>query len=172
MRFVASLLAALAMTLAASPAEAKWVGSWTASPHAPLGTTGPFAAGSYENVTISQILRLTEGGTRLRVKFSNRYGPAPLEIGAARIVAIDANNQEVAGTSRMLTFGGDAGAVIPRGAPFVSDPVDGSERAFNDLQRRADDLSALTCAPPAGARTSRAAARPTVSISKGINRVH
>ena len=132
MKITASLLAGAALALAASPAQAKWVASWTASPHAPLGTTGPFAAGSYENVTISQTLRLTEGGTRLRVKFSNRYGPAPLEIGAARIVAIDANNQEVAGTSRMLTFGGDTGAVIPRGAPFVSDPVDVT---LPDLQR-------------------------------------
>jgi len=55
----------------------------------------------------------------------------------------------------------------------VSDPVvSGQQRSFNDLQRRADDLSALVCAPPAGARTSRAAARPTVSIAKGIGRVH
>ena len=37
---------------------------------------------------------------------------------------IDENNREVAGTARMLTFGGEAGAVIPRGAPFVSDAVD------------------------------------------------
>ena len=32
-------------------------------------------------------------------------------------------NREVAGTSRTLTFGGEPGAVIPRGAPFVSDDV-------------------------------------------------
>jgi len=51
------------------------------------------------------------------------YGPAPLEIGAARIVQIDDQNREIAGTSRMLTFGGEAGATIPRGAPFVSDDV-------------------------------------------------
>jgi lysophospholipase L1-like esterase len=116
------LLAAGALTLAA-PVQAEWVASWTAAPHAPLGTEGPFAAASYDNVTISQILRVTEGGSRVRVKFSNRYGPAPLEIGAARIVQIDAENREIAGTARTLTFGGEAGAVIPRGAPFVSDAV-------------------------------------------------
>jgi lysophospholipase L1-like esterase len=117
-------IAAGAIALAlATPAQAEWVASWTAPPHAPLGTEGPFAAASYENVTISQILRVTEGGERVRVRFSNRYGPAPLEIGAARIVQIDDAGNEVAGTSRLLTFGGDAGAVIPRGAPFVSDEV-------------------------------------------------
>lgn len=119
---IASLLAASALALAA-PAQAEWVASWTASPHAPLGTEGWLAAASYENVTVSQILRITEGGGKVRVRFSNRYGPAPLEIGAARIVQIDDQNREVAGTSRMLTFGGEPGAVIPRGAPFVSDEV-------------------------------------------------
>ena len=124
MKFAASLMAGAAFALLAAPAQARWVASWTAAPHAPLGTQGPFAAASYENVTISQILRITEGGGKLRVKFSNRYGPGPLEIGAARIVQIDDTGNEVAGSSRMLTFGGEAGAVIPRGAPFVSDAVD------------------------------------------------
>jgi lysophospholipase L1-like esterase len=117
------LLAGAAVAFAATPAQAEWVASWAASPHAPLGTEGPFAAARYDNVTISQILRVTEGGTKLRVRFSNRYGPAPLQIGAARVVQIDDAGQEIAGTSRTLTFGGEPGAVIPRGAPFVSDDV-------------------------------------------------
>ena len=117
------LTAAAALALSASPAQAEWVASWTASPHAPIGTTGPFAAASYENVTVSQILRITEGGGKVRVRFSNRYGPAPLEIGAARIVQLDEQNREIAGTARTLAFGGEPGAVIPRGAPFVSDEV-------------------------------------------------
>lgn len=124
MKCAASLVTGAALALLAAPAEARWVASWTAAPHAPLGTQGPFAAASYDNVTLSQILRITEGGGKLRVKFSNRYGPAPLEIGAARIVQIDDAGNEIAGTSRVLTFGGEAGAVIPRGAPFVSDAVD------------------------------------------------
>src|SRR6187399_1793779 len=109
MKGSAVLAGAAALALAA-PAQAEWVASWTAAPHAPLGTEGPFAAASYDNVTLSQILRVTEGGRKLRVRFSNRYGPAPLEIGAARIVQIDSNNQEIAGTSRMLTFGGAGSA--------------------------------------------------------------
>lgn len=121
-RLVAMLAGAAALALA-TPAQAEWVASWTAAPHAPLGTEGPFAAASYDNVTVTQILRISEGGSRIRVKFSNRYGSAPLEIGAARIVQIDANSQEIAGTARTLTFGGEPGAVIPRGAPFVSDAV-------------------------------------------------
>ena len=116
-------LAGAAVALATTSAQAEWVATWTASPHAPLGTQGPFAAASYENVTLSQILRISEGGGQVRVKFSNRYGAEPLEIGAARLVQIDDSGQEVAGTSRMLTFGGEPGGVVPRGAPFVSDAV-------------------------------------------------
>jgi lysophospholipase L1-like esterase len=119
---MAGLIALGGMAFAA-PAQAEWVASWTASPHAPLSTEGPFAASSYDNVTLSQILRISEGGGKVRVKFSNRYGPAPLEIGAARVVQIDDDGKEIEGTSRNLTFGGEAGAVIPRGAPFVSDTV-------------------------------------------------
>jgi len=116
-------LMAVALVSLPGAASAKWVASWTAAPHAPLGTTGPFAAAAYDNVTLTQIVRITEGGDKVRVTFSNRYGPGPLAIGAARIFRIDDAGKEIAGASRTLTFSGDASAVIPRAAPFVSDPV-------------------------------------------------
>jgi lysophospholipase L1-like esterase len=126
------VLAAPLLALSATPAHAEWVASWSASPHAPLGTEGPFAAASYDNVTLSQILRVSEGGNQVRVRFTNRYGPGPLAIGAARIAQVDDAGAEIAGTSRMLTFGGEASTVIPRGAPFVSDAV---ELSVPDLSR-------------------------------------
>jgi len=104
-----------------APAQAEWVASWTAAPHAPL--SAPFASASFDNVTLSQILRVSEGGTRIRLRFSNRYGAVPLTIGAARVVRIDDKGSEISGTSRDVTFGGETGAVIPRGAPFVSDVI-------------------------------------------------
>jgi len=109
--------------LAAAPAPAAWVASWTAAPHAPIGTGGPFGAASYNNVTLAETLRVSEGGERVRVRFTNRYGPAPLAIGQARVVRLDDRGAEMPGTSRTLTFGGRPGAVIPRGAPFASDAV-------------------------------------------------
>jgi lysophospholipase L1-like esterase len=108
---------------AALPASAMWVASWVAPPHAPLGTEGPFAAAAYDNVTLSQVLRISEGGEKLRIRFSNRYGTGPLTIGAARVFRIDDAGSEIAGSSRTLTFGGAGEAVIPRGAPFATDVV-------------------------------------------------
>ena len=117
-------ISAAALALAAPlSAQDNWVASWTASPHAPLGSEGPFAAAEYEDVTISQVLRLSEGGDRLKVRFTNRYGDRPLVIGEARIVLLDEAGEEVTGTSRPLTFGGEDGAVIPRGAPFETDTI-------------------------------------------------
>jgi len=144
----AALAAGISALALAAPAEAKWVASWTASPHAPLSTEGPFAAASYDNATITQIIRLSEGGTSLRVRFSNRYGPHPLKIGEARIVQIDADGNEVPGSGRALTFGGEKSAVIPRGSPFVSDTV---AVALPDLARMKveiylpEDTGACTC---------------------------
>ena len=127
MKFIATLLAGGALALAAAPAQAEWVASWTAAPHAPLGTQGPFAASSYENVTLAQILRVTEGGSRLRVKFSNRYGPGPLAIGEARIVQIDEMNREISGTFRMEAvpayLANGNGQVVARPAPRSDAPA-------------------------------------------------
>ncbi len=69
---LAAMLAGAGALAIAAPAQAEWVASWTAAPHAPLGAEGPFAAASYDNVTISQVLRVSEGGKKLRVKFSKR----------------------------------------------------------------------------------------------------
>ncbi|MEO5707615.1 MAG: SGNH/GDSL hydrolase family protein [Alteraurantiacibacter sp.] len=128
MRHIMAALALATATISTAAAAQDegglWVASWTASPHAPLATEGPFAAASYDNVTISQVLRLSEGGDKLRLRFTNRYGAGPLAIGRARVFQIDEAGAEVPGTSRMLTFGGEAGAVIPRGSPFASDVVD------------------------------------------------
>lgn len=126
-------LGLLAAALFASPASAHWVASWTANPHAPLAFGGREAA-SYDNVTVSQIVRLSEGGPRLRVRFSNRYGDRPLAIGEARVVLLDAAGAEVPGSSRHLTFGGEAGATIPRGSPFASDVVELATRDFDKLK--------------------------------------
>jgi lysophospholipase L1-like esterase len=117
------LLAGAALALSSAQAEARWVATWTAAPHAPVGTTGPFAAAEYNNVTLSQIVRVSEGGNRLRVRFSNRYGPHPLKIGAARIYRIDDAGNEIPGSTKTLRFGGQDAAVIPVGAPFTTDAV-------------------------------------------------
>lgn len=64
------------------------------------------------DATLVQHVRLSCGGSRVRVRFTNEYGTTGLRIGAARV------------GEHVLTFGGDASVYVPAGAPVISDPVD------------------------------------------------
>jgi lysophospholipase L1-like esterase len=103
---------------APAPSPETWLGSWGASPAFPVGP-------ELSNATVRQVVRLSAGGPKVRIRFSNETGTAPLVIGAARIArpgsapgAIDP------ASSKALTFGGATSITIPPGAPAVSDPVD------------------------------------------------
>jgi len=114
----------LALGLAAAPAQAEWITSWSAAPVTPGPAMGPIpATPSFSNRTFRQTLRLSAGGTSLRVRLTNAFGTAPLEVGGARVALLDSEGREVAGTSRTLQFAGAPGATIARGAPLLSDPV-------------------------------------------------
>jgi lysophospholipase L1-like esterase len=121
---------AFALAFAASHAEAasaRWVGSWGASPAPPMaaGAYGGRIPGTptFNNQTIVQVVRLSAGGQRLRLRLTNEYGPKALEIGAARVALVDSSGAIVAGSDRPVTFSRLAGATIPAGAPLISDPV-------------------------------------------------
>jgi lysophospholipase L1-like esterase len=122
-RGIALTLVATALTIA-TPAEAKWITSWSAAPVNPIGALGPFpATPSYSNRTFRQTLRLSAGGSAFRVRIGNAYGAEPLEIGAARVAVLDDAGKEVAGSSRVVRFAGSGKAIVEKGALLVSDDV-------------------------------------------------
>jgi len=120
---------ACALALAAGHAQAageRWIGSWGASPAMPM----PAAANgripgtpSFNNQTVVQVVRLSAGGPRLRLRLSNEYGGKALAVGAARVALVGGDGLPVAGSDRAVTFGGAATATLPPGAPLISDPV-------------------------------------------------
>lgn len=118
-----------AMTLAASSAQTattRWIGSWGASPAPPMAAPANaprLGTPTFNNQTIAQIVRLSAGGRRLRLRLTNEYGAQPLAVGAARVALLNADGAVVAGSERSLTFSGTANATLPPGAPLVSDPV-------------------------------------------------
>jgi len=113
----------LPLLVSAVPAQADWITTWTAAPLPPNPGPGPSATPGWTNRTIRQTLRLSAGGTALRVRLTNAFGGAPLKVGAARIALLDDSGKEVPGSAHMLRFGGAGGVTIPRGAPMVSDAV-------------------------------------------------
>jgi lysophospholipase L1-like esterase len=115
----------LLLAPSAAAAQARWIGSWAASPAPPMPASSAAgaraAAPTFEDQTILQIVRLSAGGTRLRIRFTNEYGQKPLVIGAARVTLIREDGHPSG--AQAVTFSGRPGAVIPPGAPLVSDPI-------------------------------------------------
>jgi lysophospholipase L1-like esterase len=124
--FVATVIAANATALSAQRTEEPaWIASWAAAVSPPSPGGGPLpAAPRFEDQTLRQVVRLSAGGDQIRVRLTNEYGQTPLEIGAARIALADADGAIVPDTERVVTFSGATSAVIPPGAPLVSDAVD------------------------------------------------
>jgi lysophospholipase L1-like esterase len=107
--------------------DRRWIASWAASPQAadsPLQIAGQ---------TLRQVVRISLGGTRIRVRLSNAYGTTPLRIGAAHLAFHQRGAAIVTGTDRALTFDGASGVTIPPGALVVSDPLPLAVSAASDL---------------------------------------
>ncbi|HTE42033.1 MAG TPA: SGNH/GDSL hydrolase family protein [Steroidobacteraceae bacterium] len=99
--------------------EENWVGTWGTSQVTTIATGQAF-----NNQTLRLIVHPSLGGDRVRIRISNTFGTKPLSIGAASIALQESGASVVAGSSRPLTFGGRATAIIPPAALLVSDPID------------------------------------------------
>ncbi|UYY78230.1 SGNH/GDSL hydrolase family protein [Sphingomonas sp. R1] len=114
--------------LAAATAQAttgdRWTTAWWTSQLALEGQNA-LPAADLTDATLRQIVRLQGPASRLRVRFSNRFGTAPLRIDGATIArAVDAASPRIdVATLRPLRFGGASAVVIPAGADYWSDPV-------------------------------------------------
>jgi lysophospholipase L1-like esterase len=126
-------VAGVLAVLATSPAQAQradagdWIDTWSASPQ-PVWEPDFFApAGiprTLRNQTIRHVARISLGGSRVRVEFSNEYGEHPLVIGAAHVALAGEKDAIAPGSDRVLTFSGSTSITVPPGAPVWSDPVD------------------------------------------------
>jgi lysophospholipase L1-like esterase len=76
------------------------------------------------NQTIRMVMRVSIGGSRVRVRLSNAYGAASVTVGAARIARSSGGSAVDRATSRALTFSGRPSATLYAGQILVSDPVD------------------------------------------------
>jgi lysophospholipase L1-like esterase len=99
----------------------RWVATWSAPPMAHGASFGE--SRSFDNQTVRQIVHISAGGTRVRVKLSNEYGEGTLIIGSANIALQAAGSAIVPATNRPLTFRGSPSVVIPVGSTALSDPV-------------------------------------------------
>ena len=85
------------------------------------------------NMTVRQLVRVSAGGTRLRLRFSDEDSADPLTLGAVHVGLAGADGAVIAGTDRAVTFDGRSGVVIPASAPALSDPIDLPTKALDRL---------------------------------------
>jgi lysophospholipase L1-like esterase len=124
--------------------DERWVGTWSTTLHAPELLPG-FTNPGFNNQTLRQIVHISIGGQRVRLRLST-FGANALVVDAAHIALSSGGSSIVAGSDRALTFGGETSIVIPPGAPVVSDPV---ELTVSDLANLAVSLFVSGATGPA-----------------------
>ena len=112
-----------ALALSATPAAAQhWSRSWMA---APLVWTAPAdKRPDLTDRTVRQVVRLSSGGVRIRLRLSNEMAVAPLTIGAVHVALAGEDGAILPGTDRVVAFNRMQGATLSPRAPLLSDPID------------------------------------------------
>ncbi|WP_310686968.1 SGNH/GDSL hydrolase family protein [Aliifodinibius sp. S!AR15-10] len=72
--------------------------------------------------TLRQVVHVSLGGDRLRVRLSNEFGTEPVSITAAQIAASDGGSAIKPDTDQALEFDGESAITIPPGEAVLSDP--------------------------------------------------
>jgi lysophospholipase L1-like esterase len=127
--FLAIVIAGLGIHAAVPAIAQSWISTWTASPQPPRGVLPT----NFSNQTVRQVVRVSIGGSKVRIRLSNEFGSKPLLIGAASVGLAGGSSDLVSGSLRPLTFGGSKSIIIPPGAPAISDSVELNVAPLSDL---------------------------------------
>ncbi|MEK2476137.1 SGNH/GDSL hydrolase family protein [Streptomyces noursei] len=139
-----------------------WQAGWATAVQRPsVGFHKNWAEEGFADQTLRQTVRVTGAGTRARIKLSNRYGTAPLEVSGASIARSGDGAAVAAGSVRRLTFGGSESVRIPAGAEVYSDPAEVTVAALESL------TVSLYFAGPSGPATFHAQAWATAYRAAG-----
>lgn len=104
----------------ASPIREEWICTWLSTSQPASGEAFPFPSDIpliNGGQTLRQSLRISLGGQKLRLIFSNRYGEQPMVIGESYISVSDLCG------ALPVTFNRQTGAIIPAGGILYSDEV-------------------------------------------------
>jgi lysophospholipase L1-like esterase len=88
---------------------------------------------TFTDRTLRQIIRISVGGKRVRLKVSNLFGTQPLRIDDVHVALRQSGSSIVASSNRQVRFDGSAKIVVPAGATALSDPVPLDVPALSEL---------------------------------------
>jgi len=108
-----------------------WVGTWASSPQ--LADPAEQRAPGFADCTLRQIVHVSIGGAKIRVRFSNAYGKTALTIASAHVAKATANGTIQPGSDKPLAFDEQSSVTIPAGALVYSDAIDFELAPLSDL---------------------------------------
>lgn len=122
-----ALLTGLALMALAAPAfagDGGWSATWATSQMTPTNENA-LPATDLADITLRQIIHVSKGGAKIRIRVSNAMSAAPLRIKDVHValgrLGSDATD---ASSDRSVTFGGEDEVLVPSFGEYVSDPID------------------------------------------------
>jgi lysophospholipase L1-like esterase len=103
--------------------EQHWVGTWATGNQTTEQANLPPSPGLANN-TLRQIVRVSIGGTQLRLRLSNEYGTAPVTLNAVHVAKAMTGSSIDTSTDVALAFNGAPSVTIPAKQTVTSDPFD------------------------------------------------
>jgi lysophospholipase L1-like esterase len=126
---VATTIPAMAATGAQSSSGAgragNWVTAWGASQVIGSdipGSTCPAGTG-LTGQTVRNVVFLSAGGGRVRIRLTNAFGTGAMRVGHASVAVQASGARAAGGTLHELTFGGRRAVTLAAGGAALSDPV-------------------------------------------------
>jgi lysophospholipase L1-like esterase len=110
-----------------------WVGTWASSPQLADSTEHQPPAPGLVDCTLRQIVHVSIGGAKIRVRFSNAFGKTALTITSAHVAKAAANGSIEPGSDKQLMFDDRSSVTIPAGALAYSDAIDFDLAPLSDL---------------------------------------
>ncbi len=103
--------------------EQHWVGTWATGNQTTEQANLPPSPGLANN-TLRQVVRVSIGGTQLRLRLSNEYGTAPVTLNAVHVAKALTGSSIETSTDLALAFNGSPSVTIPAKQTVTSDPFD------------------------------------------------
>jgi lysophospholipase L1-like esterase len=109
-----------------------WVGTWACSPQLADADAEPPSPG-FADSTLRQVVHVSVGGPKIRVRFSNAFGRTTLTIASAHVAKAVSGGAIQTATDKAVTFAGQPMTHVPAGALIYSDPLEFDLAPLSDL---------------------------------------
>src|ERR1035438_6489207 len=111
------VIANLPVALSAADQSHRWITTWSTANAASERPT------EFSNQTIREVVHTTIGGSAVRLRLANTFGPHAIRFDAVFVGVQQTGAALVRGSNHRVTFGGSHSIEISEGAEVLSDPV-------------------------------------------------